>query len=273
MDIRKLIANAYSEFGDATNERKVSIAIQCGFFCQQVFVESFGCPSELLSLWKIALQDGDVKVRQAAVTGLHLCTPPNASEFSDEIRRVAVDNKVDRDHQREAWVVLARVGEQDGIQWLARQLQDKDTVVREMAAKELQNVNSKQLVVLADIRNRLHDDSDIVRVAVASLLWEGEGNATDTVPVLLDVVTNKGSTQRLEAARLLCRMKQSARVAMSNLIALRDENEWTLRLQAVRAIRMIGQFDEVAMEVLTALSNDANQFVAREARETLRTAY
>ena len=86
VDIRKLIANAYSEFGDATNERKVSIAIQCGVFCQQVFVESFGCPSELLSLWKIALQDGDVKVRQAAVTGLHLCTPPNASEFSDEIR-------------------------------------------------------------------------------------------------------------------------------------------------------------------------------------------
>jgi hypothetical protein len=61
--------------------------------------------------------------------------------------------------------------------------------------------------------------------------------------------------------------------AMSNLIALRDENEWTLRLQAVRAILMIGQFDEVAMEVLTALSNDANQFVAREAREALRTAY
>lgn len=262
-----MIAQASAEFEEAPKGRRISIGIQCGVFCEQVLVESSVCPTNLLSLWQLTLHDDDAEVRQAAVSGLYYCTPTAACDFSDQVRRIADEKETCPQRQREAWVVLARLGEQDGLHWLAKQLSHDDLATREQAARELPNVDGKKLARYANTRNALTDDSDLVRVTVARMLWDSESNVTDTIPILVGVLTNRSSEQRLDAARLLCRMKQLARVALPSLIALRDEAEWTLRLQAVRAVRMIAKGDEFALDVLTALSKDTNQFVAREARE------
>lgn len=262
-----MIVEASSEFAEAIKGRRISIAIQCGVFCEQALVESSVCPTDLLSLWKLALKDDEAEVRQAAVNGLYYCTPADACDLSNQVRRVADENETCPDRQREAWVVLARLGEQDALHWLAEQLCHDDLATREQAARELPSVDGTKLARHVDMRNVLKDESDHVRVAVARMLWDCESNVMDTIPVLVGVLTNRLSEQRLDAARLLCRMKQSATVALPSLIALRDEEDWTLRLQAVRAVRMIAKGDDFVLDVLTALSNDTNQFVARDARE------
>lgn len=272
VDINAMIMDAAVRFGHASKAERISIAIQCGALATEATAESAVCPAELITLWGSALRDIEVEVRQAAVFGLYLSTPPEAHKFASEIRRVAVDIDTPPQRQNEAWIVLARIGERDGICWLAKQLRHDEKATREAAAKELQKVDGKQLVTCCDIRHALNDDSEIVQVAGARLLWEGENNTSETVPVLLKMVANKTSQQRLEAAGLLCRMGHAAHSALPDLIALREEDDWTLRLQAVRAIRMIGRNVHDSIDVLTSLSNDPNQFVAREAREVLTRA-
>jgi HEAT repeat protein len=260
VDIIELIRDAAATFQQAPKTQRISIAIQCGALCSESFAQTSELPAELISLWKEALRDAEAEVRQAAVFGLYICTPP----------RVAVGEDSGPDRKREAWIVLARIGERDGIHWIAQQLQNDNQSVREAVAQELSKIDSKEFVAHSDMRFTLKDVSEIVRLEGARLLWEGENNTSETIPVLLKIMSNKMSKHRLSAARLLCRMGEQAAAVLPDLIALRNEEEWTLRLQAVRAIRKICPTNEELIPVLNVLSTDRNQFVAREARETLQ---
>lgn len=270
MDIIELIRDAAATFQQAPKTQRISIAIQCGALCSESFAQTSELPAELISLWKEALRDAEAEVRQAAVFGLYICTPPFARGFSEVVRRVAVGEDSGPDRKREAWIVLARIGERDGIHWIAQQLQNDNQSVREAVAQELSKIDSKEFVAHSDMRFTLKDVSEIVRLEGARLLWEGENNTSETIPVLLKIMSNKMSKHRLSAARLLCRMGEQAAAVLPDLIALRNEEEWTLRLQAVRAIRKICPTNEELIPVLNVLSTDRNQFVAREARETLQ---
>jgi hypothetical protein len=79
----------------------------------------------------------------------------------------------------------------------------------------------------------------------------------------------------MDAARLLCWMKDQAAAALPQLLALRDDTNWGVRLQAVRATIHIPCSDEVALPVLESLRNDPHEvvrsYVAGELKKRGRT--
>jgi HEAT repeat protein len=175
----------------------------------------------------------------------------------------------------EGWAALAgyaaAVGDLGGAREAATALllvlRAGDGEAREAAAAALAKADLTGLGAEADLTACLADGSGVVRTWACWCLWKLTGQAGNLVPILTEALQDGRS--RLDAARLLCRMRGEAAAALPRLLALQGDPDRCVRLQAVRATIHLPCPDGAALPVLEALRDDPSGVVRSYAADGL----
>jgi HEAT repeat protein len=214
-----------------------------------------------------ALRDPQSRVRGMAARALGAVDEAARHALPQLIELLTGDDEEDDARVRIAAAVTELGGAREVAPVLVRLLRDGSDEVREAAGAALEKVNLSGLGVEDQLRDCLTDESPVVRTLACWSHWRLTREADNLVPLLL--VALQDERARMDAARLLCWMKEQAEPALPQLLALRDDPNWGVRLQAVRAITHIPCDDELALPVLEALRDDPDEVVRLHVAEEL----
>jgi HEAT repeat protein len=207
-----------------------------------------------------ALRDPEGCVRGKAARALGGVGMPDARHALPRLIELLADDEEEDGARAEfAYAVAQLGGVREAAPVLVRLLRDGSDVVREAAGAALERDDLSGLGVESQLRACLADESPLVRTWVCWSLWRLTKEAGEFIPLLLAAMRNERA--RMDAARLLCLMKEQAVAALPQLLALRDDPNWGVRLQAVRATINIPCSDELALPLLESLRADPHEVV------------
>src|SRR5262249_41812088 len=236
------------------------------FAASALYDIAFGChldgkpiPPAMIAPLVDALRDPEGRVRGKAARALGGVGEAARHALPQLIELLADDEEEDGARAEIAEAVAELGGAREAAPVLLRLLQDGADEVREAAGAALEKADLSGLGVEGQLRGCLGDESPVVRTWACWSLWRLTKEAGELLPLLLAAMRDERA--RLDAARLLCWMKEQAATALPRLLALRDDPNWGVRLQAVRATIHIPCCDEGALPVLEALRDDPHEVV------------
>jgi HEAT repeat protein len=206
-----------------------------------------------------ALRDPEGRVRGRAAMALGEAGEAARYALPRLIELLADDEEEDGARAQIANAVADLGGAREAATILLRLLRTGADEVREAAAVALQRAVLSGLGVEGELRAGLSDESLVVRTWVCWSLWRLTRQGGEFIPLLLTALREERT--RLDAARLLCWMKDQARAVLPELLALRDDSDWMVRLQAVKATLLVPCSNEVALPVLESLLDDPHKVV------------
>jgi HEAT repeat protein len=206
-----------------------------------------------------ALRDPESRVRGKAARALGEVGEAARHALPQLIQLLDDEEEEDKALAEIAEAIADLAGAREAAPTLLRLLTDGADEVREAAAAALERADLSGLDIEGQLRACLADESPLVRTRVCWSLWRLTKEAGEMIHPLLTAMQDERA--RLDAARLLCWLKNQALAALPQLLALRDDTNWAVRIQAVRATIHIPCSDEVASPVLEALRDDPIEVV------------
>jgi HEAT repeat protein len=137
-------------------------------------------------------------------------------------------------------------------------LRDPDRYVRHASVYALAELDPNSEETAAGLQAALSDPDDFVRVAAASAYWRGCGRSGG-VPVLVEIIRNRRSSQRYGAIRALGEMGEGARDAVPALLEWLtnpEQDEAPVSQNCAQSLAKIGSAARSAVPTLSRIARD-----------------